>query len=165
MLMHLDVKSWSFSLEEIPVEFTGDGKDVSPPLEWTTGPQGTRSYAVIMDDPDGPRGTWVHWVAWNIRDTKLERNVPKQPHFDTAFGRLSQGRNSYNRIGYNGPCPPTGTHRYFFKIYALDIELELGTDTTKRDLLAAMDGHVLASGEIMVTHSRARAVGRRPSAA
>ena len=160
--MSLDVKSWAFALEEIPVEYTGDGKDISPPLEWTPGPEGTRSYVLIMDDPDGPRGTWVHWVVWNIRDTKLHRNIAKQPHVESAFGRICQGRNSFNRIGYNGPCPPLGTHRYFFKVYALDIELELGPDTTKKDLLAAMDGHVVASGEFMVTYSRARAAGTRP---
>lgn len=157
----LDVKSWSFSLEEIPVEFTGDGKDVSPPLEWTPGPAGTKSYALIMDDPDGPKGTWVHWVAWNIRETRLARGIPKQPHVETAFGRVAQGRNSFSRVGYNGPCPPSGTHRYFFKVYALDIELDLGPDATKKDLLAAMDDHVLASGEIMVTYSRARAASHR----
>ncbi len=156
--MTIHVTSWAFSLENLPVEYTGDGRNVSPPLEWTLGPEGTRSYVLIMNDPDGPRGQWVHWVAWNIRDTKLHENVPKQARIATEAGHISQGRNSYNRLGYCGPCPPCGTHRYFFKIDALDPVLDLGPDTTKRDLLAAMDGHILDDGELMVTHSQARAV-------
>ncbi len=159
--MSLDVRSGAFALEDIPVEYTGDGRNISPPLQWTPGPQGTKSYALIMDDPDSPRGTWVHWVLWNIRDPGLPTQVPCQPQVNTTFGRVSQGRNSYGRIGYSGPCQPVGTHRYFFKLYALDIELDLGPDATKADLLAAMDTHVLDHGEMMVTHSRARARAAR----
>ena len=159
--MSLDVRSGAFALENIPVQFTGDGRNISPPLQWTPGPPGTKSYALIMDDPDSPRGTWVHWVLWNIRDPGLPTQVACQPQVDTAFGRVSQGRNSYGRIGYSGPCQPAGTHRYFFKLYALDIELDLGPDSTKADLLAAMDRHVLDHGEMMVTHSRARARAAR----
>ncbi len=156
--MSLAVTSWAFGLEEIPIEYTGDGKDMSPPLEWTPGPEGTKTYVLIMDDPDAPRGTWVHWVAWNIRDTKLPQNLYQQPFVESAFGPMCQGRNSWNRIGYNGPCPPSGTHRYFFKLYALDVELDLPADATKKDLLRAMEGHVLDLGELMVTYSHARAV-------
>ena len=159
--MSLHVRSGAFALEGIPVEYTGDGRNISPPLEWTPGPEGTKSYALIMDDPDGPGGTWVHWVLWNSRDLCLPAHVACQPQVDTAFGRVSQGRNSFGRIGYAGPCPPTGTHRYFFKVYALDTELDLGPDATKRDLLAAMAGHVLDHGEMMVTYSRARAAAAR----
>ena len=159
--MSLDVRSGAFALEDIPVEYTGDGRNISPPLQWTPGPKGTRSYALIMDDPDSPRGTWVHWVLWNIRDPGLPAQVACQPQVDTAFGRVSQGRNSYGRIGYSGPCQPVGTHRYFFKLYALDVELDLGPDATKADLLAAMDTHVLDHGEMMVIHSRARARAAR----
>ena len=159
--MSLDVRSGAFALEDIPVEYTGDGRNISPPLEWTPGPPGTKSYALIMDDPDGPRGTWVHWVLWNIRDAGLPAHVACQPQVDTAFGRVSQGRNSFGRIGYSGPCPPVGTHRYFFKLYALDTELDLGPDTTRRDLLAAMETHILDHGEMMVTHSRARTLAAR----
>ena len=159
--MSLDVRSRAFALEDIPVEFTGDGRNISPPLQWTPGPEGTKSYAVIMDDPDGPGGTWVHWVLWNIRDTCLPAEVPCQPQVDASYGLVGQGRNSYGRIGYGGPCPPTGTHRYFFKVYALDTELDLGPDTTKRDMLAAMEGHILDHGEKMVTYSRARSLMAR----
>ena len=102
----------------------------------------------------------MHWVAWNIRDIKLHQNILKQAHTDVNGGRICQGRNSFNRLGYNGPCPPSGTHRYFFKVYALDTELDLGSDATKRDLLAAMEGHVLDHGEMMVTYSRARALAQ-----
>ncbi len=159
--MSLDVRSRAFALEDIPVEYTSDGRNISPPLEWTPGPDGTRSYALIMDDPDNPGGTWVHWVLWNIRGTHLQGYVACQPQVDTALGPINQGQNSFGRIGYSGPCPPAGIHRYFFKLYALDTELELGPDTTKRDLLAAMEKHILDHGEIMVTHSRARAIAAR----
>lgn len=162
--MSLAVTSWAFVLEEFPVEYTCDGKDISPPLEWTPGPEGTRSYVLIMDDPDAPRGSWVHWVAWNIHDTKLPQNVYKQPIVETAYGAMCQGRNSWSRIGYNGPCPPSGTHRYFIKIYALDTELELSPDTTKKELLAAMEGHILDMGELMATYSHARSLRARLTA-
>ena len=161
--MSLDVTSWAFSLEDIPVEFTGDGQNISPPLQWTPGPDGTKAYALIMDDPDVPSGTWVHWVAWNIRDVKLLKSIARQPHVDTNKGRICQGANSFGRVGYDGPCPPVGTHRYFFKVYALDTELTLGPDATKRDLLQAMEDHVLTSGELMVTYSRARGLAGRRS--
>ncbi len=161
--MTLVVKSWAFALEDLPVEFTVDGKNVSPPLQWTPGPDGTKSYALIMDDPDGPRGIWVHWVAWNIREHKLCANILKQAFVETPGGRICQGRNSFNRLGYSGPCPPTGTHRYFFKVFALDAELDLSPDTNKQQLLRAMNGHVLDHGELMVTYSHARALAERSS--
>jgi Raf kinase inhibitor-like YbhB/YbcL family protein len=156
--MSLDVTSWAFTLEDIPIEFTGNGRDISPPLEWSSGPAGTVCYALIVDDPDGPRGCWVHWVVWNIRDTRLHQDVPRQPLVETAMGPMGQGRNSFERLGYNGPCPPSGIHRYFFKVYALDVELDLGPDATKSDLQAAMKGHILDEGELMVTYSRPRAL-------
>ncbi len=156
--MTLVVTSWAFNLEDLPVEHTGDGRNLSPPLEWTAGPDGTESYALIMDDPDGPRGHWVQWVIWNIRDKRIRENIPKQAIVNTEAGPMSQGRNSYNRLGYAGPCPPSGTHRYFFKVFALDTVLDLGPDTTKKDLLAAMEGHILDEGELMVTHAHGRAL-------
>ncbi len=159
--MSFDVSSSAFSLEDIPVEFTGDGRNISPPLHWTPGPDGTKTYALIMDDPDGPSGIWVHWVAWNIRDLKLLKNVARKPQVDTDQGLVCQGVNSFERVGYDGPCPPVGTHRYFFKVYALDTELTLDPDATKRDLLQAMEGHVLTHGELMVTYSRARGLAGR----
>jgi len=157
--MSLDVTSWAFALEDIPIDFTGNGKDISPPLEWSPGPDGTVCYAVIMDDPDGPRGSWVHWVVWNIREARLHQEIPREALVETAMGPMLQGRNSFERLGYNGPCPPSGTHRYFFKVYALDAELDLPAgSTTKADLLAAMEGHILDEGELMVTYCRSRSL-------
>ncbi len=134
----------------IPRQYTCDGKDISPPLEWTAGPEGTASYALIMDDPDAPGKTWVHWVAWNIPGTGLPEAVTP------VATDIAQGMNSWPRTGYGGPCPPSGTHRYFFKVYGLDTKLDLGAKTTKQDLLDAMDGHILAQGELMGTYSRQR---------
>ena len=101
--MGLDVTSWAFCLEQLPIEYTGDGRDVSPPLEWTPGPQGTATYVVIMDCPDGPRGPWVHWLVWNIHDTRLHENVRKETAVNTALGRMRQGRNTFGQVGYGGP--------------------------------------------------------------
>jgi len=132
----------------IPPRFTADGADVSPPLTIGDPPPGTASFALIMDDPDAPMGTWVHWVVWNI--PAATREIPE--------GRLPsgavEGRNSWHRTGYGGPAPPSGTHRYFFKLYALDITLDLPAATGKAELLRAMEGHVLAKAELMGTYSR-----------
>ncbi|MCH8164750.1 MAG: YbhB/YbcL family Raf kinase inhibitor-like protein [Planctomycetes bacterium] len=149
--MTIDVTSSAFEHEgSIPSKYTCDGEDVSPPLTWSTGPQRTSSYALIMDDPDAPGQTWVHWVAWNIPGTSLPEAV-KPDATDIA-----QGMNSWPRTGYGGPCPPSGTHRYFFKVYALDTRLDLPAKTTKQALLDAMDGHILAQGELMGTYARSR---------
>ncbi len=119
-------------------------------MKWSAGPQRTSSYALIMDDPDAPGQTWVHWVAWNIPGTGLpEAVIP-----DTTD--IAQGMNSRPRTGYGGPCPLSGTHRYFFKVYVLDTQLDLGAKTTKQALLVAMDGHILAQGELMGTYERSR---------
>ena len=134
--------------EAIPEKYTCDGQDVSPPLALDAIPAGTRSLALIVDDPDAPVGTWVHWVLWNIPpETRAigESSVPTGAH---------QGRNDWKRNSYGGPCPPSGTHRYFFKIYALDAAPELGPSTTKADLERAMTGHILARGELVGTYRR-----------
>jgi Raf kinase inhibitor-like YbhB/YbcL family protein len=132
----------------IPVRYTCTSDDLSPPLTWSDIPAGAKTLALIADDPDAPAGTWVHWVALNlpvtagglpegIKDAKL---LP---------GGGMQGTNSWRRIGYGGPCPPSGTHRYFFKLYALDTTLSLGNNATAKDLLAAMKGHILAETQLM----------------
>ncbi|MDD2319911.1 MAG: YbhB/YbcL family Raf kinase inhibitor-like protein [Geobacteraceae bacterium] len=134
--------------EAIPTRFTCDGKDLNPALEWSAPPTGTRSLALIMDDPDAPVGNWVHWVVWNIPpDTRRieEHSVP-----DGAV----QGLNGWKRNAYGGPCPPSGSHRYFFKLHALDTILELPESATKADLEKAMNGHILAQGELMGTYRR-----------
>jgi len=144
---NMEIKITSPAFENgkpIPAKFTADGDDVSPILEWSPGPRGTVSYALIMDDPDAPRGTWVHWIAWNITDTRIKEDSRS----------LTEGRNSWNRVGYGGPAPPSGTHRYFFRIYALDTMLDLPDSTDVNALKKAMRGHVLAQGELMGTYSR-----------
>lgn len=137
----------------ISAKYTCDGTNVSPPLEWSDAPQTTKSLALICDDPDAPAKTWVHWVVFDLPAgrTSLPENVPPQ---DTVAGGGKQGTNDFKKIGYGGPCPPGGTHRYFFKIYALDTELNLDSKTTKEQLLRAMKDHILAQGELMGRYKR-----------
>jgi Raf kinase inhibitor-like YbhB/YbcL family protein len=133
----------------IPQQYTCKGDDVSPALEWSGAPAKAVSFAIIMDDPDAPRGTWVHWVLWNVPASahSLPQGVPKSEQLDDG---ARQGRNSNGNVGYNGPCPPMGqTHRYFFRVYALDTKLDLAAGAERADLDAAMKGHVLAEGEYM----------------
>ncbi|HEX9079163.1 MAG TPA: YbhB/YbcL family Raf kinase inhibitor-like protein [Desulfuromonadaceae bacterium] len=132
----------------IPAAYTCDGGDASPPLVIGPVPAGTRSLALVMDDPDAPVGTWVHWVLWNIPPEAREIRENGVP------SGASQGRNSWYRVGYGGPCPPSGTHRYFFRLYALDTLLNLGAATTKAELERAMEGHLLGRGELMGTYRR-----------
>ena len=138
----------------IPSKFTCDGSNVSPPLEWTDVPEGTKSLALVCDDPDAPIGTWVHWVLYGLSPdtTKLPEAVPVD---ETIEGGATQGKNDFKRIGYGGPCPPPGKpHRYFFKLYALDAELDLKPRPSKKDLKKAMKGHVLAQGQLMGKYQR-----------
>ena len=134
----------------IPPNFTADGADVSPELVLANPPAGAASFALVMDDPDAPVGTWVHWVAWNLpADT---RAIPE----GALPAGAVEGRNSWGRAGYGGPAPPSGTHRYFFKVYALDTTLNLPTSTDKAGLERATKGHILAEAELMGTYSRGR---------
>ena len=137
----------------IPVRCTCDGDDASPPLEWSPGPDGTISYALIVEDPDAPRGAWVHWVAWNLVEPRLREGLPPDGVLPDG---ACQGRNSWRRSGYGGPCPPAGSHRYSFGVHALDTALDLPPDTDAAGLRAAMQGHVLARGELMGRYARAR---------
>ncbi len=135
----------------IPNQYTCKGEDVSPPLAWSGAPAHASSYALIMDDPDAPSGTWVHWVVWNIPATAhlLPEGVPKREELDDG---TRQGRNSFRKVGYNGPCPPEGqTHRYFFRLYALDTKLKLSSGANREEVDEAMKGHVLAQSEYMGT--------------
>jgi Raf kinase inhibitor-like YbhB/YbcL family protein len=137
----------------IPSKFTCDGQDVSPPLTWSGVPEGTISLALIMDDPDAPAGIWVHWVLYGIPASEdgLGEGVPAD---DVLPDGARSGLNSWRRSGYGGPCPPGGTHRYFFRLYALDSVLELSPGATKEALLEAMQGHILGQTELMGTYSR-----------
>lgn len=138
----------------IPDKYTCIGKDISPELSWTGIPEGTQSIALIMDDPDAPGGTFVHWVLFNIPATtrKLPAAVKKNKNLDD-FSR--QGTNDFGNIGYGGPCPPSGNpHRYYFRIYALDKMLELFPGSSRSQVDSVMKGHILAKGELMGTYKR-----------
>lgn len=138
----------------IPQTFTCDGRDVSPPLRWDNAPPGTKSFALICDDPDAPMGTWVHWVIYNIpADTdRLPEALPDSKQLDS--GAL-QGGNDFGRIGYGGPCPPRGKpHRYFFRLYALDGQLSAPAGLTKKALLNQMQGHILETAELYGLYGR-----------
>ncbi len=138
----------------IPVKYTCQGDDVSPPIKWECAPANTKSFALICDDPDAPGGTWVHWVIYNLPPDapSLPENTAKS---ETLPNGAAQGRNSFQNIGYGGPCPPGGkAHRYFFKVYALDTLLTLDSHPDKEKLLAAMKGHILAQGQLMGTYQR-----------
>ena len=138
----------------IPAKHSCNGPDVSPAFAWQGVPGEARSLALIADDPDAPRGTWVHWVLFNIPPDEdgLGEDIPDDEQL--ANGSI-QGKNDFGNIGYGGPCPPPGKpHRYFFKLYALDQMLDLKPGATKQDLLDAMDGHILAEGQLMGTFKR-----------
>ena len=139
--------------DRIPKPYTCDGKDVSPPLAWTDVPADTRSFALICDDPDAPMGTWVHWVLFNLPST-LDGLPEGVPGDEALTGGGVHGLNDFGRLGYGGPCPPGGTHRYFFKLYALDAELQLKGGVSKAELLAAMEGRILADAQLMGTYQR-----------
>jgi Raf kinase inhibitor-like YbhB/YbcL family protein len=138
---------------KIPITCTADGINDSPPLEWESIPDGTQSLAIICDDPDAPAGTWVHWVIFNIpaQTSVLEKGISPVPVLTDGS---RQGINDFGKIGYGGPAPPRGTHRYFFKLYALDIKLDCESGITKRDLLETMEGHILSEARLMGTYSR-----------
>ena len=134
--------------------YTCDGKDISPELAWSGAPDGTKSFALICDDPDAPVGTWVHWVVYNIPShaTGLPKGVPTIKELPDG---TRQGINDFHRIGYGGPCPPRGpAHRYFFKLYALDTKLDLPPGATKEQVLEAMKGHVLGEAQLMGKYER-----------
>ncbi|MBD3383967.1 YbhB/YbcL family Raf kinase inhibitor-like protein [candidate division KSB1 bacterium] len=137
----MKISSPSFKHKErIPSKYTCDGQDINPPLSIEEIPDGTRELALIVDDPDAPAKTWVHWVVYQIpvTDKISENSVPG-----------TEGRNDFDNIGYGGPCPPSGQHRYYFKIYALDTKLELEEGIDKRKLEESMEGHILEEAELI----------------
>ena len=138
----------------IPVEHTCDGENRSPRLMWSGVPDGTRSFALIMDDPDAPRGTFTHWVLYDIGGTVREL-PPAVPAIDRGAGGIKQGPNDFRDVGYGGPCPPPGApHRYVFRLYALDATTGLAPGSSHKDLLAAIRGHVLAEATLTGTFAR-----------
>ena len=156
--MALTLTSAAFSHQgEIPRRYTCEGEDVSPPLLWSNPPEGTRSFALIVDDPDAPdpkapRMTWVHWVLYNLPATASE--LPEGVPSEALPQGTGEGLNDWKRKGYGGPCPPIGRHRYFHKLYALDIVLpDLGA-AGKPELETAMEGHVLGRAELVGTYEK-----------
>jgi Raf kinase inhibitor-like YbhB/YbcL family protein len=138
--------------QPIPEKHSCDGEDVSPALTWDDVPQSAKSLTLVVEDPDAPRGTWDHWIVFNIppavkglREGAGAGNLP---------GQALHGRNSWTRNNWGGPCPPSGTHRYFFKLFALDAVLDLSQGASKAELLDAMDGHILDKAELMGTYKR-----------
>jgi hypothetical protein len=150
------IKITSAAFEEggmIPRKYTCDGDDVSPPLAWTGVPAEAKTLALICDDPDAPMGTWVHWVLFNLPGSTQELHEVIPPEKELKNG-AKQGRNDFRKIGYGGPCPPGGTHRYYFKLYALDAALNLPPGATKAELLTAIEGHILAQGRLTGKYRR-----------
>ena len=153
--MNLQLTSVAFENgQPIPKRHTGDGEDISPSLAWSDPPNETKSFALICDDPDAPRGTWVHWVLFNLPADAREL-AEAVPTSGTLTNGAKQGTNDFGNLGYGGPAPPRGKqHRYFFKLYALDRTLDLATGATKDRLLAACQGHILAEAQLMGKYQR-----------
>jgi Raf kinase inhibitor-like YbhB/YbcL family protein len=153
--MTLELSSTAFESGSIISKlYTGDGEDRSPPLRWSEPPAGAKSLALICDDPDAPRGTWVHWVLYNLppQTRELEEG---QATSEVLGDGAKQGTNDFGKVGYGGPAPPKGKpHRYFFKLYALDVVLDLSVGATKAQLLSAVKGHILAEGQVMGLYGR-----------
>jgi Raf kinase inhibitor-like YbhB/YbcL family protein len=138
----------------IPAAYTCDGEDKSPPLSWAVPAASAQSLALIVDDPDAPVGTWVHWVLFNLPPTTIA--LPEDVPADASIaGGAVHGSNSWNQVGYGGPCPPKGsTHRYFFKLYALDTTLDLNPGASKSDVEQEIAGHILAQGQLVGRYGR-----------
>ncbi|MBC7194688.1 MAG: YbhB/YbcL family Raf kinase inhibitor-like protein [Caldisericia bacterium] len=135
--------------ELIPEKYSCDGEDISPPLEWENIPQGTKSFCIIMEDPDAPGGIFTHWIIFNIPSNymSLPENFPKIGEFENG---IKQGKNDFNKIGYNGPCPPkNSTHHYRFKIFSLDTILNLNSGIKVNELMKAIENHILGIGELI----------------
>ena len=152
--MGISVTSSAFKNSDmIPSKYTADGKDISPPLKWKGENTGIKSYVVVCDDPDAPGGTWVHWILYNLPPeiNELDEktgNIPELP------GNAVHGRNSWGKVEYGGPAPPSGTHRYFFTVFALDTEIHLSSAPAIEDLHSAMKGHILSEGQLMGIYKR-----------
>jgi Raf kinase inhibitor-like YbhB/YbcL family protein len=154
-LMEIVVKSPAFAEDKpIPIKYTGDGDDISPPLTWSGVPHGTRSLVLLCEDPDAPRGTWTHWVLFNLPPETRELPAGVTAQSTLPSGGV-HGVNDFGKLGYGGPAPPPGTpHRYYFKLTALSVELKLSPGAKRQDVLAAMEGRVLGEGWLMGTYGR-----------
>jgi len=137
----------------IPSQYTCDGANISPPVQWSGLRAAAKTFAIVVDDPDAPAKTWVHWVVYDLpaNTTQLTENIGQGK---TLGSGGKQGTSDFKKIGYGGPCPPGGTHRYFFKLYAVDIETSLPPGATKDELLKAIEGHVVGQGELVGKYKR-----------
>jgi len=154
MSTNIILKSDSFSDGGmIPAKYTCDGANISPQLSWDNAPKDTKSFVLICEDPDAPMGTFTHWILYDIPADvhELPENLPKDKVLPNG---AKQGIADFKKIGYGGPCPPSGTHRYYFKLYSLDTLLNLEPGLKKEDILKAMNGHILAQGQIMGKYTR-----------
>lgn len=133
--------------ESIPKKYTCDGENISPPLKIKNIPKNTKSLALILDDPDAPSGTFTHWIAWHISPKKTQISEGEK-------GKISEGLNGLSQKGYFGPCPPTGTHHYHFKLYALDSDVDISEKSKKKDLIAAIKSHTIQSATLIGKYSR-----------
>ncbi len=152
----MEIKLTSTAFKEgqpIPRTYTCDGVNVSPPLEWSGVPANVKTLAIVCDDPDAPGGTWVHWVLYNLPAGNIGL-IENLPATEKLVAGGFQGTTDFGKVGYGGPCPPSGTHRYYFKLYALDAELPLKAGATKAELEKAMEGHIVAEGQLMGTYRR-----------
>ena len=152
--MAMQITSNAFKHQNmIPQKYGCAGDDISPPLEWEDAPDGAESLALICNDPDAPGGTFTHWVVYNIPPDQnaFDENIPTD---DSLHSGARQGKNDFGNIGYGGPCPPDGEHRYFFQLFALDTELDLSGEVTENDLRDAMRDHILAEGELMGRYAK-----------
>ncbi len=152
--MNMKIFSPSFiESNPIPRKFSCEGADISPNLKWDEVPDNTKSFALILHDPDAPAGDWVHWVIYNIPGEKRElpEGVPGETNL---LDGSRQGRNSWHQTRYGGPCPPSGTHRYFFRLYALDDLINLDAGADRKELMQAMQGHILAEAGLMGTYTK-----------
>jgi len=150
--MHLSSSAFSMG-SSIPSKYTCDGGDYSPPLTWADPPNGTQSFALIVSDPDAPNGVFTHWILYNL-PADLRQLPEKIPNHKTLSDGSRHGKNDFAKVGFGGPCPPSGIHRYFFKIYALDQSLDVAPGASKEAVLQAMEGHVLDTAELMGLYGR-----------
>ncbi len=152
--MEIEINSRSFAEgESIPSKFTCDGANVSPQLNWNCSVEGVKTFVLIIEDPDSPSGNFTHWLVYNIPasvNLLMENSTPTKNVRD----EILMGTNDFGRIGYGGPCPPSGTHHYYFRVYGLNTAVHLDSGATKREVLKKMEGHVIARGELMGTYQR-----------
>ncbi|HKB86083.1 MAG TPA: YbhB/YbcL family Raf kinase inhibitor-like protein [Ignavibacteriaceae bacterium] len=152
--MEIEIGSRSFSEGEmIPSKFTCDGANISPQLNWNCSVEGVKTFTIIVEDPDASSGNFIHWIVYNIPsrvNSLMENSTPSKNIPDEVL----MGTNDFGRIGYGGPCPPSGTHRYYFRIYGLNTAVHLDSGATRKEVLKKMEGHIIARGELMGKYGR-----------